>query len=124
MNRTQTIAVTLLVAALPFATSLYAADRGHGDHGGGHSGRSHGHHNDHGGRGHYGHHNHHGYHHGHNHFYYGPGYVPGYFPGNYSYGGPDIQVVLPFPPIPLPPFPVVVLNKKHHGGHIELRRPY
>jgi hypothetical protein len=33
-------------------------------------------------------------------------------------------VVLPFPPIPLPPFPFVVLNKNHHGAHIELRRPY
>jgi hypothetical protein len=30
--------------------------------------------------------------------------------------------VLPFPP--QPPFPGIVLHKKHHGGHIELPRSH
>jgi hypothetical protein len=102
MNRIKAITVAVLVAALPFTPAAFASDRGQGDRGHGYG------HNQHGYGGH--HHRHH-YRHGHHHG-----------TGHYSHGGHGAQVVLPFPP--LPPFPVIVLNKKHHDAHAELRRPY
>jgi hypothetical protein len=116
MNRTQTIAVALLVAALPFASTAFAADRGHGDRGNGHQDRDNGH-DRHGYRG----------QHGHDHYRYG--YRGHHIKHHYRHRhdnaghyGHRAQVVLPFPP--LPPFPVIVLNKKHHGAHLEQYRRY
>jgi|GEM_PF-3152052 len=115
MNRIKTIAVAVLVAALPFlAPAASASDRGQGDRGYGRPdhARGHGYGHQHGYRGHHHRHHHrHHYRHGHHHR-----------PGHYSHGGHGTQVVLPFPP--LPPFPVIILNKKHHDAHAELRRPY
>jgi hypothetical protein len=115
MKRTQTIALALLVAALPLTSAAFASDRGHDDRGHGGSGHTRGHDNGHGhGHGQHeyrGHHNHHHYRYDHN----GRHYDTVHY-------GQRAQVVLPFPP--LPPFPVIVLNKKQHGAHVELRRPY
>lgn len=111
MNHIKTITTALLVAALPFAPTAFAADREHGDRRHGRPHHAPGHHNGHvqygyGGH-HYGHHYGHDYHHDTSH---------------YSHNDHQAQIVLPFPP--LPPFPFIVLNKKHHGGHIEIRRPF
>ena len=121
MNRTQTIAVALLVVALPFASAAYAADRGHGDRDNGHQDHARGHdygHDRHGYRGKHGHdHYRHGYHGHHYKHHYRHGHHLN--AGHYGHGA---QVMLPFPP--LPPFPVIVLNKKLHAAHVVLRRPY
>jgi len=108
MNRTKTLAVALLIAALPFASATYASERGHDNRGQGRPEHARGHdagHDRHGYRGHHGRHhyrhNHHNRHH------------------NVGHSGHGARVALPFPP--LPPFPVIVLNKKHHNGHAELR---
>jgi len=114
MNRIKTITVAVLVAALPFAPAAFASDRGHDDRGQGRPDQARGHDYGHDRHGYRGQHHRHHYRHGHN------GYQHG--AGHYGYGGHGAQVVLPFPP--LPPFPVIVLNKKHNGGHVELRRPY
>ena len=111
--------IVLLIAALPMAPAAFASDRGHDDNRGqGRPDQARGHdygHDRHGYRGHhYGHHNRHHYRHGH--------YGYRQDTGHYGYGGQRAQVVLPFPP--LPPFPVIVLNKKHHDAHVVLRRPY
>jgi hypothetical protein len=112
MNRTKTLAVALLVALLPFAPAAFASDRGHNDRGRDDRGQGRPDH----ARGHdYGHdrHGYRGHHYGHHYRHYDT---------RYYYGGRPAQVVLPFPP--LPPFPVIVLNKRHNGAHVELRRPY
>lgn len=115
MKRTQTIAAALLVAALPLTSAAFASDRGHDDRSHGGSGHSRGHDNGHDQHEYRGHHNHHHYHHHYRYDHNGRHY------DTVQYGR-RAQVVLPFPP--LPPFPVIVLNKKQHGAHVELRRPY
>ena len=110
--------IVLLIAALPMAPAAFASDRGHDNRGQGRPDQARGHdygHDRHGYRGHhYGHYNRHHYRHGH--------YGYRQDTGHYGYGGQRAQVVLPFPP--LPPFPVIVLNKKHHDAQVVLRRPY
>lgn len=109
MNRTQTLAVVVLAALLPFTQTAFASDRDRSDHGRSKHSRDYGHdrHRDHYERhnGHYhGHHycnEDHRYHH----------YQSRYSHDNqYNYGG-QVGIRLPFPP--LPPFPVIFL-KKHH----------
>jgi len=115
MNRIKTIAVAVLVAALPFlAPAAFASDRGHGYLGHGRPDHARGYGYGHNQHGYHGHHHRHHYRHHYRHGHHGA--------GHYSHGGHGAQVVLPFPP--LPPFPVIVLNKKHHDAHAELRRPY
>jgi len=114
MNRIKTITVAVLVAALPFAPAAFASDRGHDDRGNGRPDHGRGHDYGHDQHGYHGHHHRHYYRHGDH------GYQ--HDTGHYSQGGHGAQVMLPFPP--LPPFPVIVLNKKHPGAHVELRRPY
>jgi len=111
MNRIKTITVAVLVAALPFAPAAFASDRGDDDRGHGRPEHARGHDYDHDQHGYRGHHNRHHYRHDH--------YGYRQDTGHYGHGA---QVMLPFPP--LPPFPVIVLNKKHNGAHVELRRPY
>ena len=114
MNRIKTITVAMLVAALPFAPAAFASDRGGDDRGHGRPDQARGHDYGHDRHGYRGHHHRHHYRHGHHGYHHNT--------GHYGYSGHGAQVVLPFPP--LPPFPVIVLNKKHPGAHVEMRRPY
>jgi hypothetical protein len=112
MNTMKIATIALLIAALPMAPAAFASDRGHGDRGQGRPDHARGHdygHDRHGYRGH-----HYGHRYGH-HYY-------RHYDTAYYYGGQPAQIVLPFPP--LPPFPVIVLNRRLNGAHVELRRPY
>lgn len=121
MNRTQTLTIALLVAVLPFTSAAFASDRednerrhgrgdGHERHERYHEREGHERHHeryDHEDRGYYGHHSRHQRRHYNN---YDQGYSRhGRWEDNRT------SVVLPFPP--LPPFPVIILNKGHHGSH-------
>ena len=118
MNRTQTLAVALLVAALPFTSVAFASDRDEDDDHERHE-RHHERYDDHGYRGHHSRHqyrrhqrprfycaHHHQYHdHAHDH-------DEGH--GRYNrWEDRGNRIVLPFPP--LPPFPVIIF--KHHDRH-------
>ncbi len=112
MNRTQTLAVVLMAALLPLTSAAFASDRGHDDR----RDRRHSEHRGHNDGHHYGHHyGHHGDHRHHNRHYCRQDHR-----GEFHHydRGHNARVVLPYPP--LPPFPVVVLHKKHHGAHIDL----
>ena len=113
MNRIKTITVAVLIAALPFAPAAFASDRGQDDRGHGRPDHARGHDYGHDRHGYRGHHHRHHYRYGHHGYHHNTGHS--------GYGGHGAQVVLPFPP--LPPFPVIVLNKKHPGAHVELHRP-
>lgn len=114
MNRTQTLAVAVLATLLPFASAAFASEREHDDRGHGRPEHARGHDYGHDRHGYRGHHNRHHYRHGHH------GYQ--HDTGHYSQGGHRAEVMLPFPP--RLPFPVIVLNKKHHTTHIELPRSH
>lgn len=118
MNRIQTVAIALLVAALPFASATQAADRGHGDRGQRYQDHARGHDN---GYNRHGHHNRHHYRHGQNghHGNNGGGHYGHRHHGNIHYGQ-RATFALPFPP--LPPFPFIVMNQRHHSAHIEKHR--
>jgi hypothetical protein len=106
--------IALLIAALPIAPAAFASDRGHDDRRQGRPDQARGHDYGHDRHGYRGHNYRHHYRHGHHGYQQNTGY--------YSQGGHRAQVVLPFPP--LPPFPVIVLNKIHHDARVVLRRPY
>jgi hypothetical protein len=119
MNTIKIAAVTLLIAALPFAPTAFAQDRdrGHDNYGREHYQR---HQHDHHWRHAHRHHDRHYYRH------HQPDYGHGY--GYEGRGGRDYRpkvvaprIVLPLPP--LPPVPVIVV-KKHHDARIVLRHPY
>lgn len=124
MNRTQTLAVAVLATLLPFAQTAFASDREHADRGHGRSEHARGHgHDQHRYRRHHDSH-HYTQHHSHRHTQYCRHDHDDYYQdyndaGHYSYNNQRAQIVLPFPP--LPPFPGVVLSKKHHIPYIELR---
>ncbi len=119
MNRTQTLAVAVLATLLPFAQAAFASDWEHEDRDHGRSEHARGHnydHDQHGYRGdHYPHHHTQYCQHDHDDYYQDYNNA-----GYYSRNDQRAQIVLPFPP--LPPFPVIVLSKKLHIPHIELRR--
>lgn len=110
MNRTQTLAIAVLATLLPFAQPAFASDWEHGDRGHDYG------HDQHRYRGHHDSHRHTQYcRHDHDDYYQDHNDA-----GHYSHNDQRAQIVLPFPP--LPPFPGVVLSKKHHIPHIELQR--
>lgn len=122
MNRTQTLAVAVLATLLPFAQTAFASDREHGDRGHGRSEHARGYDYGHDQHRYRGHHDSHHYSHRHTRYcQHGHDDHDDYShdAGHYSYNNQRAQIVLPFPP--LPPFPGVVLSKKHHIPYIELR---
>ena len=114
MNRTQTLAVVVFATLLPIAQTAFASDREHGDRGHGHTEHTRSH--DYG----HGQHSYRRHHDSHHHTQYCRHDHDSYShdAGHYSHNYQRAQVVLPFPP--LPPFPVIVLSRKHHFPHIQL----
>ena len=119
MNRTQTLAITILATLLPFAQTAFASDREHADRGHGRSEHARGYDYGHDQHRYRGHHDSHHYSHRHTRYCQHDHDDYSHDAGHYSHNNQRAQIVLPFPP--LPPFPGVVLSKKHHIPYIELR---